>query len=136
MAEHADTSQEELSETARAARTPATAVRDDEGSSDMPGQASSNETSAEAAPPSVEAEEDLADEADDDAAVDDGVAATPEDAAPEKERVSPLRLAAVWGWSPLLLWRVWPVGSGFGCTSPTRPKNNVRYWFRSQDKGR
>lgn len=97
MAEHADTSQEELSETARAARTPATAVRDDEGSSDMPGQASSNETSAEAAPPSVEAEEDLADEADDDAAVDDGVAATPEDAAPEKERVSPLRLAAVWG---------------------------------------
>ncbi|BCO39006.1 hypothetical protein MINTM001_01450 [Mycobacterium paraintracellulare] len=97
MAEHADTSQEELSETGGAERTPASAVRDDEGSSDMPGQATSNETSAEAAPPSVEAAEGLADEVDDDAAVDDGVADASEDAAPEKERVSPLRLAAVWG---------------------------------------
>ncbi|CDO91405.1 Mce protein [Mycobacterium triplex] len=97
MAEHADTSQEELSETGQAGTTPAS-VHTDEGSSDVPDRATSNETSAESAPPSVEAAEGLTDEADDyDAAVDDGVADAPEDAAPEKERASPLRLAAIWG---------------------------------------
>jgi Mce-associated membrane protein len=102
MAEHADASQEELSETGRAKTTPASAVHTDRGSSDLPSQVHSTEKSAEVASTLEQAVEGLADDADDyDAAVDDEVDGevdeASEEAAPVKKRMSPVRLAAVWG---------------------------------------
>jgi Mce-associated membrane protein len=98
MAEHADASQEELSETGRAETTPASAGHTDEGSSDLPNQVTSGEKSAEAAPASEAAAEGLADETDDyDAEVEDEVDDASEDAAPVKKRMSPVRLATVLG---------------------------------------
>jgi Mce-associated membrane protein len=102
MAEHADTSQEELSETGGAETAPASADHTDEGSSNLPDHVPSNEKSAEAAPASEQAAEGLADDTDDyDAAVDDEVDGevddVPEDAVPVKKRISPIRLAAAWG---------------------------------------
>ncbi|KKC06843.1 hypothetical protein [Mycobacterium nebraskense] len=98
MAEHADASKEELSETGRAETTPAAAGDIDGGSLDLPNQVPSNENSAEAASSSEQASEDLADDADDyDAAVDDEVDDASEGAVPVKKQVSPVRLAAVWG---------------------------------------
>ncbi|CQD18342.1 Mce associated membrane protein [Mycobacterium europaeum] len=98
MAEHADASQEELSETDLAEATPASVGHTDEGSSELPSQVTSNEKSPEAAPASAQAPEGLADEADDyDAAVDDEVDDASEDAVPVKKRMSPVGLATVLG---------------------------------------
>jgi Mce-associated membrane protein len=98
MAEHADASQEELSETDLAETTPASGGHTDEGSSDLPNQVTSNEKSPAAAPASEQAAEGLADEADDDAAaVDDEADDASEDAVPVKKRMPPVRLATVLG---------------------------------------
>lgn len=98
MAEHADASQEELSETDLAEATPASVGHTDEGSPELPNQVTSNEKSAEAPPASEQAAEGLADEADDyDAAVDDEVDDASEDAVPVKKRMSPVGLATVLG---------------------------------------
>ncbi|MEM6110663.1 Mce protein [Mycobacterium sp. 050272] len=98
MAEHADASQEELSETDLAEAPPASAGHTGEGSSESPSQVTSNEKSAQAAPASEQAAEGLADEADDyDAAVDDEVDDASEDAVPVKKRMSPVGLATVLG---------------------------------------
>ncbi|ORV50423.1 MULTISPECIES: DUF1109 domain-containing protein [Mycobacterium] len=96
MAEHADSSQEELSETGSAAIT--SAGHTDEGSSDLPNQVTSKEKSAAAALASAQAAEDLTDEADDySPAVDDEVDDASQEAAPVNKRMSPLRLATVLG---------------------------------------
>jgi Mce-associated membrane protein len=97
MAEHAAASQEELSDMGRTKITPASAGTD-EGSSDLPNQVTSNGEEADGAPASEQAAEGLADELDDrDAAADDEVDDASKDAARVKKRMSPVRLAAVWG---------------------------------------
>lgn len=98
MAEHADASQEKLSETDLAEATPGSAGHTDVGSPELPNQVTSNEKSPEASPASEQAAEGLADEADDyDATADDEVDDASEDAVPVKKRMSPVRLAAVLG---------------------------------------
>jgi Mce-associated membrane protein len=100
MAEHAVAPQEELSDMERTKTTPASAGSD-EGSSDSPNQVTSNGEEADAAPASEQAVEGLADadaDADaDEAAADDEVDDASKDAARVKKRMSPVRLAAVWG---------------------------------------
>jgi Mce-associated membrane protein len=97
MAEHAVAPQEELSDMERTKTTPASAGSD-EGSSDLPNQVTSNGEEADAAPASEQAAEGRADEPDDhDAAADDEVDDTSKDTARVKKRMSPVRLAAVWG---------------------------------------
>jgi Mce-associated membrane protein len=97
MAEHAAASEEELSDMERTKTTPASAGTD-EGSSDLPNQVTSNGEEADGAPASEQAAEGLADELDDhDAAADDEVDDASKDAARVKKRMSPVRLAAVWG---------------------------------------
>jgi len=98
MAEHAAASQEELSDMGRTETTPASSGDTDQGSPDLPNLATSKGQEADAAPDSEPVAEGLVDEADDDdAAVDDEVDDASEDAAPLKKRMSPVRLAAVWG---------------------------------------
>jgi Mce-associated membrane protein len=96
MAEHAVAPQEELSDMERTKTTPASAGSD-EGSSDLPNQVTSNGEEADAAPASEQAAEGLADADDHEAAADDEVDNASKDAARVKKRVSPVRLAAVWG---------------------------------------
>jgi Mce-associated membrane protein len=101
MAEHADASPSELSDTGRAETTAASSGHADEGSSDLPNLAPSNGKEADAAPASEQAAEGLVDEPDEaddyDAAVDDEVEGASKDAVRVKKRMSPVRLAAVWG---------------------------------------
>jgi Mce-associated membrane protein len=89
MAEHAVAPQEELSDTGGAEKAAESSGHH------------SDEDSSEAAPASEQAAEQLLDEpneADDyDAAVDDEVDDASKDVAPVKKRMSPVRLAAVWG---------------------------------------
>jgi Mce-associated membrane protein len=79
MAEHADASQEELSEM------------------DVPNKVTSDEKNAEAAPASEQAAEGLADGTNDYDAADDEVDDAPQDAVPVKKWTSPVRVAAVLG---------------------------------------
>jgi Mce-associated membrane protein len=90
MAEHADASQEELSETDLAETAPASGGQTGEAWSESPDKAASKEKSSEA--PEVQTEE--AEDYDGalDADVDD-----PKDAATDKESMSPVRLATVLG---------------------------------------
>jgi Mce-associated membrane protein len=98
MAEYAAASQEELSDMGRTETTPASSGDTDQGSPDLPNLATSKRQEADAAPDSEPAAQGLVGEADDDdAAVDDEVDDASEDAAPLKKRMSPVRLAAVWG---------------------------------------
>ncbi|SPM40811.1 hypothetical protein MNAB215_3012 [Mycobacterium numidiamassiliense] len=98
MAEHAAASQEELSDMERTETTPALSGDTDPGSPDLPKLVTSKRQEADAAPDSELAAEGPVDEADDyDAAVDDEVDDASKDAAPLKKRISPVRLAAVWG---------------------------------------
>jgi Mce-associated membrane protein len=90
MAEHADASQEELSETDLAETAPASAGHAGEASSESPGKAASQEKSSEA--PDVQTEEAEDYDGEVDADVDD-----PKDAATDKESMSPVRLATVLG---------------------------------------
>ena len=100
MAKHADAPQEELSETSGADTSPASPGQTGEGSSESPNGVTSKDENTEATPASEQT-----DEADDyDAAVDDEADDAPEnaddaseDAAPVKKRVTPVRLAAVFG---------------------------------------
>lgn len=95
MAEHAAASQEELSDMGRTETTQALSSDTDQGSPDLTNVASKSQ---EAEPDSDPAPEELVDEADDDdAAVDDEGDDAAKDVAPLMKRMSPVRLAAVWG---------------------------------------
>jgi Mce-associated membrane protein len=102
MAEHADASQEKLSEMDRADPTPAAAGHTDEGSSDLSNRASLKEKCVAEVSTLESAAEGPAHDADDcdaavDGEVDDQVDDAQEDAVPAKERMSPVRLAAMLG---------------------------------------
>jgi Mce-associated membrane protein len=98
MAEHADASQEELSEKDRAKTSPTAPSHTGEGSSESPNGVTSKEDSSEAAPASEpQAAEVHADEVEDYAAVDDEVDHDSTDAAPAKQPMSPVRLATALG---------------------------------------
>ena len=101
MAEHADATPAELSDAGGAEKTAGSSGHHTE------------EDSSEAAPASEQAAEQLMDEPDDyDAAVDDEVDDTSKDVAPVKKRMSPVRLAAVWGMVALVC--VGALGGWFG----------------------
>jgi Mce-associated membrane protein len=94
MAEHADASHEEVSKADQPEPSSATPSHNGDGSSESPNGAASKEKSSEA--PEVQPEE--VEEAEDyDGAVDADVDGDPKDAATEKKRMSPVRLATVLG---------------------------------------
>jgi Mce-associated membrane protein len=117
MAEHADATPAELTDTGRAEKTAGSSGHHtDEGSSDLPNLVTSNGKEAEPASASERAAEEVVDEPDEaddyDAAVDDEVDDASKGAVPVKKRMSPVRLAAVWG--AVILVSLGALGGWFG----------------------